>query len=112
MGDHYDYGGNGPSAKKYKRYLVMGLRDGHLHHIIARRGHTPDDVIRRTLEAVRGSVFLTDADNAKQTFDRLYIVEVGDEGTSGDSTNLKLQEIVPPPAQAAWVLRRAKGLYR
>ena len=98
--------------KEYKRYLVMGLRNGHLHYIIARRGETPDDIIRRTLDLVKGPPFLTHEDWRKRQFDRLYIMEVGDEGTYGNSTNLKLQEIVGPPPRAAWALVQAKGIYR
>ena len=88
--------------KQYKRYLVMGLKNGELHHIIARRGHTPDDIINRALGFFEGS---------PHAFERLYVLEVGDEGTFGSSTNLKLQEIVEPPPRAAWALVRAKGLY-
>ncbi|KKM15073.1 hypothetical protein LCGC14_1699750 [marine sediment metagenome] len=95
--------------KKYKRYVVMGLRGGHLHHIIARRGNTPDDIINRALEIVKGPPFLTEADMSKIRFDRLYIMEVGDEGTYGSSTNLKLREIVAPAPK--WSLVPVKGLY-
>ena len=102
MDDHYDYGGGGPRVEKYKRYLVMGLKNGELHHIIARRGHTPDDIINRALGFFEGS---------PHAFERLYIVEVGDEGTFGSSTNLKLQEIVPPPPTVPWLLKHVKGLY-
>ena len=97
--------------KEYKRYLVMGLRNGHLHHIIARRGNTPDDIVNKALEIVRGPAFLTEADRRKLEFDRLYVMEVGDEGTYGSHTNLKLQEIVEPPPRAAWSLVQVKGLY-
>jgi hypothetical protein len=50
MGTHVDYGGSGPSREeKYTRYVTMGLRNGKLVRIIARRGFTPDDIIRQTL---------------------------------------------------------------
>jgi len=113
--------------KKYKRYLVMGLKNGELHHIIARRGNTPDDIVNRALEIVSGIPIREleahmrenphfipwrgDLDLRKRAFDRLYLVEVGDEGTYGNSTNLKLQEIVPPPPKTDWSLVRTKGLY-
>ncbi|KKL11153.1 hypothetical protein LCGC14_2548700, partial [marine sediment metagenome] len=59
MGDHYDYGGGVLRVEKYKRYLVMGLKNGELHHIIARRGHTPDAIVNRALELTKPSPFLT-----------------------------------------------------
>ncbi|KKL97682.1 hypothetical protein LCGC14_1832000 [marine sediment metagenome] len=112
--------------KEYKRYIVMGLRNGHLHHIIARRGHTPDDIVNRALEITGGSpstasveeIYSQAPQNPRQRytrvtrkFDRLYVMEVGDEGTYGNSTNLKLQEIVEPPPRRAWTLVQAKGIY-
>ena len=39
--------------KEYKRYLVMGLKNGELHHIIARRGETPDGIVNRALELTK-----------------------------------------------------------
>lgn len=47
--------------KQYKRYLVMGLRNGELHHIIARRGNDPNDIVNRVMEIVRGPAFITGA---------------------------------------------------
>ena len=98
--------------KQYKRYLVMGLKNGELHHIIARRGETPEDIVDRAIAISAGPPFLTKADQCAREFDRMYLLEVGDEGTFGSSTNLKLQEIVPPPVSTAWTLVRTKGLYR
>ena len=97
--------------KQYKRYIVMGLRDGEIHHIIARRGHTPDALVEQVLNTIRGPSFLTETDRHKSKFDRLYILEVGDEGTYGGSTNLKLQEIKEPAPVPKWTLVLVKGLY-
>lgn len=97
--------------KKYKRYVTMGLRNGQLHHIIARRGETPDDIIRKTLDLVAPNPFLINADRREKWFDRLYIMEVGDEGTYGNSTNLKLLEITEPISVPKWSLVPVKGIF-
>ena len=86
---------------KYKRYIIMGLHDGRLVRIIARRAHEPDDIIRRVLDRVH-------------PYDRLYILEVGDEGVYGQCTNLKLQEIVsppPPPPTPKYVLKDVEAIF-
>ena len=89
--------------EKYKRYVTLGLRNGQLLRIIARRGHTPDDIINKTLELVAPLPFLTPAANRLRQFDKLYIMEVGDEGYFGGSMNLKLLEI-KKPQPVPWTL--------
>ncbi len=91
----------------WTRYITMGVdASGHLHQILARRGHEPDDIVEKTLEI--------NARNRRpgfEKFERLYVLEVGQEGQYGGSTNLKLREIVsPPPPPPDWVLIHAKGL--
>ena len=103
MGNHYDYGGGGigeSRVEKYKRYVTMGLRDGKLIRIIARRGHTPDDIIRQTLENRR-----------EETFARLYLMTVGDEGVYGQRTNLRLQEIVSPAPEPSYALVDVEAIF-
>ncbi len=97
--------------KKYKRYVTMGLRDGKLHHIIARRGETPDDIISKTLDLVEGPPFLTYEARKARKFDRLYLMEVGDEGTFGSRMNLHLLEITKPLPVPKWRLMLVKGIY-
>lgn len=97
--------------KQYKRYVTMGLRDGKLHHIIARRGITPDDIIEKTLTLIQGPPYLTRTDLEKRRFDRLYIMEVGDEGTFGNRMNLRLLEITKPLPVPKWRLMPVRGLY-
>lgn len=96
--------------ENWTRYITMGIRDGELHHIIARRGHTPDDIVNRTLEIALGPPFLTEADRRRIGFDKLYVLTVGPEGNFGGSTNLKLQEIVKPPPRD-WTLVHVRGLH-
>ncbi len=99
-----DDGGGGPRVEKYKRYVIMGLRDGRLVRIIARRGHTPDDIIRQALYNTGPRVFLSDVDNMRRGFDRLYLMTVGDEGVYGQCTNLNIQEIVSPAPVPSFAL--------
>ncbi len=90
--------------EKYKRYVIMGLRDGKLVRIIARRGHTPDDIIRQALDKTGPCPFLSDAGNLRKEFARLYLMTVGDEGVYGQCTNLNLQEIVSPAPVPSFAL--------
>lgn len=94
----------------WTRYITMGIRDGELHHILARRGHTPNDIVNRTLAIARPHTFLTRSDRRAKEFDKLYVLTVGPSGNFGGSTNLKLQEIVEPPSHN-WTLRNVRGLY-
>lgn len=96
---------------KYKRYITMGLRDGELHRILSRRGYTPDGIINRTLELTKPRHFLTDVANRRRQFDKLYLMEVGGEGTYGNTTNLKLLEIKPPPPPQTWGLWPVKSAF-
>ena len=96
--------------EKYKRYVIMGLRDGKLVRIIARRGHTPDDIIRSALDRVHPSRFVSPAD-LRRHFDRLYLMTVGDEGVYGQCTNLKLQEIVSPAPEPRWALADVEAIF-
>ena len=84
------------AEKQYKRYMTLGLRNGELVRIMARRGHNPDDIIRQTLLNVTPHPFLSDTGRNRR-FGKLYLMTVGDEGTYGQSTNLKLERIVRSP---------------
>lgn len=90
----------------WTRYLTLGVdADGNLHHILARRGHAPADIVRQTLDInTRGRR------KGCEKFVRLYVLEVGPEGTYGNSTHLKLQEIVKPPP-CDYRLMPVRGLY-
>ncbi len=95
----------------YKRYAILGLRDGKLVRILARRGHTPDDIIRQVLDKTEPRVFLSDVANLRRGFKRLYLMTVGDEGVYGQCTNLKLQEIVSPPPTSQYVLENVEAIF-
>lgn len=97
--------------EKYTRYVTMGLRDGKLVRIIARRGYTPDDIIRQTLEAASPKPFLNPLANQQRRFDRLYLMTVGPDGNYGQSTHLKLQEIVSPPPTPAFALVDVEAIF-
>ena len=90
---------------EYTRYLTLGLRGGELYHILARRGRSPDDIVKRTLD-----INSRNRQDACPRFDKLYVLTVGEEGSFGGSTNLKIQEIVPPP-RVDWSLVMLRGLY-
>lgn len=87
---------------QYKRYVTMGLRNGELYRIIARRGVSPNDIVNKTLE-------LQEMPYARQS-DALYLMEIGDAGDYGGSMNLKLLKIKPPPSRG-WRLVPIPGLY-
>ena len=92
--------------EKYKRYVIMGVCDGKLVRIIARRGHDPDDIIRQALgKADRAAGWYTGR------FDRLYLMTVGDEGVYGQCTNLKLQEIVSPAPVPSYGLVDVEAIF-
>ena len=97
--------------KKYKRYVTLGLRNGQLLRIVARRGQTPDDIIDKTLDLVEPPPFLTPADRRARQFDKLYIMEIGDEGSFGGSVNLKLLEIRKPLPLVRWVLTPVSSIF-
>lgn len=93
---------------EYTRYLTLGVKDGEIHHILARRGHAPDDIVKRTLDINERNY---QGSKVAPRFDKLYILTVGEEGSFGTSTNLKLQEIVPPLPVPKWRLMPVRGLY-
>ena len=97
--------------RKYRRYVTLGLRKGQLLNIIARRGFTPDDIIDRTLKLVEPAPFLASADRSARKFEKLYIMEIGDEGSFGGSMNLKLLEIKQPPPWVPWTLIPVKSIF-
>lgn len=86
---------------QYKRYVTMGLSNGELCRIIARRGEAPDDIVRQTLELIESPY--------SRKFDALYVMEIGDAGQYGGSTNLKLLKIGPPPSIPVWSLVPVPG---
>lgn len=90
----------------WTRYLTLGVdAEGNLHHILARRGHEPDDIVRQTLD-----INTKNRRSGFEKFEKLYVLEVGPEGTYGNSTHLKLQEIVNPPPRD-YRLVTVRGLY-
>ena len=97
--------------EKLKRYVIMGLHNGKLVRIIARRGHDPDDIIRQALGKAEPWPFLPESAKREKRFDRLYILEVGDEGVYGQCTNLKLQEIVSPAPVPSYGLVDVESIF-
>ena len=84
--------------EKMKRYLTFYIEhNGNMRTILSRRGYTPDDIVRQTLEKT--------ADYRRKEHGR-YLLEIGDEGTYGQSMNCKLFKILLKPPVHPYTLEK------
>lgn len=85
---------DGDMSKAPNRYLILGVRDGHVQRLVSRRGSTPDEAITQALRAE--DIYARTPRGADECLILVSIKDASDDVGAPLNTDVQVIEREPP----------------